>query len=481
MDTDDREIVSAIRARLADRIGKDRYEVWFGAITQLAVRGENLVVSVANQFFQDWLRSHFRKDLEAAALAACGKPLTPEFRIAAIVPATQHAPSAQLAAGTPTAQSAPIAQPQSQIASAPAPTCAVHHNGRSADNLRRRDLASLDSFVVGGSNCLAHKAAQMAAEHPGKYSPLLVHGPTGTGKTHLLEGICRDFRKSHSRAGTVLLSAEQFTSYFLEALHGSGMPSFRRKYRDLELLLIDDVQFFSNKRATLVELLHTLDTLLQAGRQVVFAADRSLVGLKSLGPELAARFSGGTVCRLEPPEYPTRLGIVRLQAQRLGLSVPEDVEAYIGSRFTNQSRELAGALKKLQAASLAHERPITLALAEDVLLELIDHHGPAVKLADIERAVCDVFGIQPESLQSSHKAKRVCHPRMLAMWLARKHTRAGLSEIGTYFGRRSHSTVISAQKKIEACMAQTSSLRLAEGSLSLEETIRRVEENLRAG
>jgi chromosomal replication initiator protein len=321
----------------------------------------------------------------------------------------------------------------------------------------------------------------MAAEEPGRYSPLLVHGPTGTGKTHLLEGICDAFRKTRPRAAQVLLSAEQFTSYFLEALHGSGMPSFRRKYRDLELLVIDDVQFFTNKKATLVELLHTIDSFQGTRRQLVFAADRSPTALKSLGPELMARLSGGMVCRLESAEYPTRLGIVRGHARDLDLNVPEDVEAYIASHFTTQSRELAGALKKLRAASLAHAKPISLALAEEVLSELIDHHDRVVKLVDIEKAVCDVFGIDSKSLQSNIKTRTVCHPRMLAMWLARKHTRAGLSEIGCYFGRRSHSTVISAQKKIESWMSDTAPLKLACGSLSLEETIRRVEANLRAG
>ncbi len=438
----------------------------------MSVRGTTLVVSVANQFFQDWLRTHFRKDLEAAALAACGKPLVPEFRIALcdhLPPATTHgAMDPAAATGTPCpalpspSQSAQIGPPPNAIA-------------------RRRRLSSLDSFVIGNSNCLAHKAAQMAAEEPGRYSPLLVHGPTGTGKTHLLEGICDAFRKARPRAAQVLLSAEQFTSYFLEALHGSGMPSFRRKYRDLELLVIDDVQFFANKRATLVELLHTIDTFLGARRQLVFASDRSPAALKALGPELMARLSGGMVCRLESAEYPTRLGIVRGHARDLELSVPEEVESYIASHFTTQSRELAGALKKLQAASLAHGRPISLALAEEVLSELIDHHDRVVKLVDIEKAVCDVFGIDSKSLQSSGKTRTVCHPRMLAMWLARKHTRAGLSEIGSYFGRRSHSTVISAQKKIESWMSDASPLKLACGSLSLEETIRRVEANLRAG
>ena len=472
VNTDDREIVATIRARLADRIGKDRCEVWFGATTQLAVRGEYLVVTVPNQFFQDWLRSNFRKDLEAAALAAYGKPLLSEFRIAATAEA---APIAQ------NASSAPISKPTHISTTGPADPVPANHNGHASQPTKPRRLATFDTFVVGNSNCLAYKTAQMGAEQPGMYSPMLVHGPTGTGKTHLLEGLCSAFRKLHPGASTVLLSAEQFTSNFLEALHGSGMPNFRRKYRGLALLVIDDVQFFTNKRATLVELLHTIDTLSRDGRQLVFAADRSPAALKSLGPELMARLSGGMVCRMEPADYATRLGIVRQQAIRLGLNLPADVEAYIASHFTNQSHELAGALKKLKATSLAHDRPISLALAEEALLELIDHHGRVVKLADIEKAVCDVFGINSDSLQSGRKARTVCYPRMLAMWLARKHTRAGLSEISTFFGRRSHSTVISAQKKIEAWMAQASSLKVADGSLSLEETIRRVEQTLRVG
>jgi chromosomal replication initiator protein len=163
----------------------------------------------------------------------------------------------------------------------------------------------------------------------------------------------------------------------------------------------------------------------------------------------------------------------------LSLIIPHDVEAYIASHFTTQSRELAGALQRLKATSLALKRPITLALAEEALSELIDHR--VVKLPDIEKAVCDVLGLGPDSLQSSRKTKTVCHPRMLAMWLARKHTRAPLSEIGAYFGRRSHSTVISAHKKIESRMAGGSTPELAEGARTLEETIRRVEEQLRVG
>jgi chromosomal replication initiator protein len=467
---DDRDIVTSIRAQLAERIGQDRTEVWFGSTTHLCIDGDTLVVNVANQFFQDWLRTNFRHDLEAAALKACGRALVPQFRIDPEL-LQRHQARAVSAPVTPECnadRSNCGAKPhlaEATLGGAPKP------------KLGRR-WAELEHFVVGSANCLAHKAAHMFAERPGTYSPLFVYGPTGTGKTHLLEGICRAFRQTHPRAGAVLLSAEQFTSSFLEALHGSGMPSFRRKYRDLELLAIDDVQFFNNKRATLVELQHTIDTLLQAGKQLLFAADRAPSSLKGLGPDLVGRLSGGMVCRVDPADYATRLGILRQWAAKLGIELDSEVEFYIASHLTNQARELIGALKKLQAASLALERPITLAFADEVLSELIDHHGAVVKLSDIEKAVCEVLGINGDTLQSSNKGKTACYPRMLAMWLARKHTRAGLSEIGSYFGRRSHSTVISAHKKIEASMGQPSA-KIA-GSLTLEETIRRVESRLRA-
>lgn len=471
--SDDREVVTAIRARLADRVGRDRYEVWFGRATELSIHGDNLVVSVPSQFFQHWLRSHFRKDLEASSLEVYGKPLALEFRIAE-----------SAVAAPPPARTTPVIDTPRSDAAAPAPA-APHAQQQPAaaraEPLGRRKFATLDTFVVGPLSCLAHKAAQMAAQQPGAYSPLLIHGPTGTGKTHLLEGIYTAFRQAQPKAAAVLLSAEQFTSSFVQAIHRSGMASFRAKYRDLGLLVIDDLQFLAGKRGTISELQHTIDSLLRSGGQLVFAADRAPPALKVLGPELVSRLSGGMVCRLEAAEYDTRLGIVRGQAARMGIAVPEDVQTYVASQFTTQARALIGALKRLQATSLAHERPITLAMAEEALAELIDHHDRVVRLPDIDKAVCDVFGLAPESLKSQRKGKSVSHPRALAMYLARRFTRAPLAEIGAYFGRRSHSTVISARKKVETWMSRSSSLEVGGASLSTEEAIRRVEEQLRAG
>jgi chromosomal replication initiator protein len=478
---DDRELVSSIRARIAQRVGADRYEVWFGPTTQLSLRGETLVVSVPSLFYQDWLRTHFRRDIEASLAEVSTRALALEFRVEPVVPA-QPAPSA---AKRETPVMSPVA-----VRPAPALVEVAENTGDGsapaaegapaiAGALPRRPLQSLDTFVVGHSNCLAHKAAQMALVQPGSYSPLVVHGPTGTGKTHLLEGIYSGFRKRRPRAAAVYLSAEQFTSQFLSALHKRGMASFRSKYRDLDLLVIEDLQFLANKRATIGELQHTIDHLLRHGKQLVFSADQPPAAIKNLGPELISRLSGGMVCRLDPPEFATRQGIVRHQAALLGMNVPEDVQSFVAAQLTTQARELIGALKRLHAMSLAHNRPITLELAQEALAELCAQ-SRAVKLPDIEKAVCDVFGLEPESLQSEHKGKQVSHPRMLAMYLARKYTRAPLSEIGNYFGKRSHSTVISAQKKIEALMSGVAS-NSAEPARALEETLRKVEAQLRAG
>jgi chromosomal replication initiator protein len=344
---------------------------------------------------------------------------------------------------------------------------------------RGRRFAALDAFVVGPSNRMAHASAQMVVDQPGRFSPLFVYGPTGVGKTHLLEGIWSAARKRHPRIHAVYLSAEQFTTYFCEAAHGSGMPNFRRKYRGVELLLIDDVQFFARKTGTIRELLVTLDALLRQGSQVVLSADRSPGELRDMSDELTARLSAGVACGVEPPDYQTRLGILRHLAAKIEFALADDVAEFIATHLTSHARELAGALNRLDAAGRIMRQPITRALAEDALAEMIRHSIRAVRLADIDRAVCDEFGLEAEALQSARRAKTVSHPRMLAMWLARKHTRAALCEIGHHFGRRSHSTVISAQKTVTGWVASQSKIELTGKSWNVEDVIRRVEDRLR--
>jgi chromosomal replication initiator protein len=476
---DDMEIVSALRSALADRVGRSRFELWFGESTRLELADGTLTIGVPSPFFQDWIRTNFRLQIENACLAALGTrpllhfhvdPTLPEPGLPSSVTSSRAAPSASAVAlpqVSPLAASSPSAEKPS---AADWPASHV-----------RCKFADLDSFVVGRNNRLARTTAQLVVERPGELSPLLIYGPTGIGKTHLLQGIWTAARRSHREMTTVYLTAEQFTTAFLTALRGSGLPSFRQKYRGVGLLILDDLQFLCGKRCTQVELLYTIDALQRDGRQLVFSADRAPADLADLGQELTTRLQGGMVSNIESPEYETRLGIVRQMAGRMELNVPAEVLQFIAARLTNHARELSGALCRLQASSQALGVRITLPMAEEALGELIRHSTRPVRLPDIEKAVCAAFGLDPQSLQSNRKAKRVSQPRMLAMWLARKYTRAALSEIGQYFGRRSHSTVISAQHRVDDWLADGTSLELADHTWNIDDAIHHVERFLQAG
>lgn len=461
--TDDMEIVSALKLALADKVGQERFELWFGAATRLDYCNDTVTVFVANRFHQDWLRSNFRHDIESSCQTALGRTVPVQFHIDDELARQQNAAKP---ACTPAAAHCKAVAPFASAAPAP--------------DVRRRPVA-LDSFVVGESNRLAWSAAKSIVARLGQSSPLVLHGPTSIGKTHLLEGICQEVRRTRPRAQGVYLPAEQFTTMFLEALHGGGLPSFRRKYRGLDLLVIDDIQFLARKKATLTELLHMTDVFQREGRQLVFAADRPPADLAELGPEFITRLQSGLVCGIEMPDYETLLGIVRWLSQRMSLVLPTEVEEFIAGKVATHARELSGALHRLEATSRALGEPISLALAEHALADTLRRQARSVGLNDINTVVCELFGLQPQSLQSDAKSKQVSHPRMLAMWLARRHTRSALSEIGSYFGGRAHSTVISAEKKVRHWMDLHSPLQLADGKCSIEQAIRRVEQRLRVG
>jgi chromosomal replication initiator protein len=463
--------VSVLRAALAEQVGKERFALWFGSGTRLELNDDTLTIGAPNRFFKEWLHANFRGAIETACRDTLGKCPTLFFVDCSLPEAGGEAsksvvppPHAKPSAAEP---AVPAVVGETPAATAPEPP--------------KRKFLGIETFVSGPGNRLARAAAEMVIERPGSISPLVLHGPTGVGKTHLLQSIWTGVRRGRPAATAIYLSAEQFTTTFLQALRGSGLPSFRQKYRGTELLLIDDLQFFCGKRYTQMELLYTVDALLREGKQVVFAADRPSSELTELGPELCARLQGGMTCRLEPPDYETRRGILDQMARRMEIQLPEDVRHYVASRLTSHARELSGALCRLDATRRAFDRPIDLALAEETLGELVRASNRVVRLPDIERAICDAFGLAPQSLQSAAKAKRVSHPRMLAMWLARKYTRAALSEICQYFGRKSHSTVVSAQKRVDGWLSEGTALEMADSAWKIDDAIRKVEQRLLAG
>ncbi|GAB6165351.1 hypothetical protein JCM19992_13510 [Thermostilla marina] len=334
---------------------------------------------------------------------------------------------------------------------------------------------------MGPSNRLAYAAIESALRRPGQISPILLYGPTGVGKTHLLEGVYREVRRRHRHCPILYQSAEQFTSAFIEALRGSGIPSFRRKFRGVHLLILDDLHFFRGKRQTQIELTYTIDTLLREGRQIILAADRAPSELRDLGPELVSRLQSGMVCRIDPPDFATRRGIIDRFAAQLGLEIPEETAQWIARRFSRHARQLSGVLCRLQTAARAFNRPIDLQLAHQVLGDLLAEAQPRVQLAEIEQAVRDTFGLEEGELQSRRRDRAVSYPRMLAMYLARRYTQAPLSEIGRYFGQRSHSTVISAQKRVEGWLEEQAEVQIAKRRCDVRSLLGQVERRLRVG
>jgi chromosomal replication initiator protein len=474
------------------RIGDDRFAVWFGESARIdvdpAAPGDRVAVTVAvaSGFTHEWLRRTFRADLEAAVRDVCGRKAGIAWQPAAPAAAPQAAPSSNAGRSAP---SPPTAGRAKRERSVPAAGSDGSHRRQAAAPAEpaaapaslRRVPPGLDEFVVGPSNRMAFGAIELAASRPGEMSPLVIQGPSGVGKTHLLEAICGRARQMHAGLTVLSLSAEQFTTSFLQSLHGGGLPGFRRTCRNVDLLVIDDLQFFVGKRATLLELQHTVDALHRQGRQMVFACDRELDALSALGPELLTRLRGGMHARILPPDYEVRRGIVASICGKRGLAVPDDVMHYVATHMTRHARELMGAVNRLEATSLMLGVPVTMGMAEEALSDLVRSSGRSVRLADIEQAVCKAFGIESGSLQSSRRAKTSSHPRMLAMFLARKHTQAALAEIGSYFGRRSHSTVIAAQKTVTEWVSNREPIVLADAAWDVEEAIRRVEDVLRAG
>lgn len=480
---------AAILSGLREQLGDERFAVWFGDSCQIDVstNGDgHYVVTLRheNGAACDWLRRTFGSDLQAVAEFICQgtvvlqwQPLSSatalESRSALLdnkAPACGRIPS-QLTDGRKQNTRGPrAARPQAPVQVA-----------KLRDSAVGRHAARLEDFVVGTSNRMAFAAVELAVNRLGEMSPVLLHGPSGVGKSHLITAIYNFAREQRPGLSAVMLSAEQFTTNFLQALHGKGLPSFRRSCRSVDLLVVDDLQFFAGKRATLLELQSTVDTLHRAGKQVIFASDRDIESLEALGSVLTGRIRGGMTAALMPPDGDVRRGIVAGLAARRELDLPDEVTAYLADHLTRHARELIGGVNRLEAASHMLGVPITLELAQDSLADLIRSSSRSLRLTDIERAVCTAFGIKDAELQSSRRTRAVNHPRMLAMFLARKHTGAALSEIGRYFGRRSHSTVISAEKTVRKWLSAQAPIVLADASWDIDQAIRRVEDVLRAG
>ena len=450
-----------IATQLSTLVGRTRFETWFGDASCFQVSADCVEVVAPDRFSLQRLQTSFGSEIRQVVDRVCGRQYRLEF-----------------VESTAPESSTPKAAPTIKVSEAEAPPTIPTE----PSSPPRRKSKGLDSFWFGDENRLARTSVDELFANPGKLSPLFIYGPTGSGKSHLLESITLDVRRRLRKRRCIFLSAEQFTNNFVQALRGgSGLPVFRRKYRDLDLLAIDDVQFLAGKKATIGEFQFTIDNLNRMGKQVVLSCDRPPVELNSFSPDLAARLTSGLICPLQYPAYDGRLQIARQMCDERNFSIPNDVLELVCDRLPSDVRRLSGAINRLYAARVATGQPVNVETANRILADLFAITGSSTSLYSIEKAVCDFCQIKPNDLKSSSRKKRICTARMLAMYLSRQYTSSAFSEIGDYFGGRSHSTVIAAQKKVADWLDSDHQISLPHAAYQAKELVKRIESNLRVG
>lgn len=457
---DDAEVIDEIvRASVGDRT----FQHWFEGRTEFSVDGDVLNVAVASPFLMTWMQKQLRQPLQDAAVRMLGPSARFELTVDATVLAErgEGAPSASASSTLPTAKTDKRETPSI---------------------LRHRRFAKLEQFVTGESNRLAFVAAQQISANPGqRYNPLFVHGPAGTGKTHVLEGIYCEVRRRYPDSQVLYLTSEAFMNYFTQAQRERTMPSFRQRFRNVDVLLLDDIDFFDSKRGTQEELLHTITQLQNHGRQVIVSADRHPKMLTNLRDELSTRFTAGLVCRLETPDEEVRSQFTERKARELSGEFTADAMAFVSRRFKSSLREIEGALNCLDTHYAATQERITITVARRVLGVLERDYRRIISIADIEGTIGKTFGVSAKELRSSSRERRISRPRMLAMYLARRHTEAAYQEIGRHFGNRNHSTVISAERKVQGWIEEGTEIRSATGVWRADELLGMLEDQLQAG
>ncbi len=474
-----------VRDLLSQRIGQERLDLWFGRAARWKFEHNELSVGLESPFLVDCVRS-FGWDELRSVLAEVSDGNS-KIQLHAFE-STDPAPSIATLAESARLPDIVSMMPRAAQAIRTSNLTVAHRDSRpsEADVKPIRPGVVCDSdlwadFVAGTSTRLATTAAEMIFERPGTISPLLIHGPSGAGKSHLARAIGQQLRRRCSLRRTIVMTGETFTIDFAESARGAGFASFRRKYRDVDAFVLDDLQFCLGKQATLSELRNTIDNLLRDRRQVVLVADRSLNELTGLGGDLHARISGGMTCSIEPLDAETRRQLLSRLLEQYQISLSDGTLQSLSESLSGDGRAIHGIVFRLLTEQRKLGRNLTHDEALASCLDLIRSCQPVIRLTDIEKAVCENFRLDPKCLQTKGKTKFVSGPRMLAMFLARKHTRAAYAEIGQYFGNRQHSTVISAQKKVEQWIEKNELVPHGRGSISVREALRNLELTLQVG
>jgi len=309
---------------------------------------------------------------------------------------------------------------------------------------------TFEGFVIGTGNQFAHAAAKAVAERPSKaYNPLFLYGGVGMGKTHLMQAIGHDIKKREPEMAICYVSSEKFTNEMINALRYNKMSSFREKYRNMDVLLVDDIQFLVHKERTQEEFFHTFNALHESMRQIVIASDRPPKELAEIEDRLRSRFEWGLIADIQPPDLETKVAILQKKAESEHVQLPTDVALYIASNIRSNVRELEGALIRLTAYSSLTGGEVNLVTAQEVLKNVIDSQGKKITIDSIQKVVSEQFGLRPAEIKAKNNSRAIVYPRQIAMYLTKHLTDASLPEIGRQFGGKHHTTVLHSVEKIE--------------------------------
>jgi chromosomal replication initiator protein len=413
--------------KVEEKVNPQSYNTWFKPTQLIRRDGDALYVRVPNAFFRDWLNEHIDVVLDAALSAGIG-----DINVVYLIEDSNSRPELSAAA-----------------AAAPAPAQGSL-DFESVDNTLNPKY-TFDTFVVGSSNQFAHAAALAVAERPSKaYNPLFMYGGVGLGKTHLMHAIGQEIKKRNRNLRLTYISTEKFTNDMISAIRYDKLLSFRERYRNNDVLLIDDIQFIAQKERTQEEFFHTFNALYDTHKQLIFSADCPPREIPTLEERLHSRFEWGLIADIQPPDLETKIAIITKKAERHGITLPDNVALYIASKIKSNIRELEGALVRLVAYASLHEAEITLALAQETLSEIFNSDEKAITIEMIQKTIADYYGMRVQDLKSKNNSKAVAVPRQICMYVCKKVTGMSLPQIGREFGNKHHTTVLHSVNKIEA-------------------------------
>lgn len=415
------------------------YKTWFLPIEPVKFENNELTIQVPSQFFYDWLEEHYNALIRNTLSTVLG-PDTKLFYSIASDDRIEQALSTDALSSSTLADSLPQPLPPAPMLPlrVPQSVAPVH------SNLNPR--YTFDNFIKGDSNQLARAAAMAVANNPGgtSFNPLVVYGGTGLGKTHLMHALGNQALASGKAKRVAYISSEKFTVDFVEAIQADRVNEFSLYYRSMDLLIVDDIQFFSGKEKTQDNFFHTFNTLYQLGKQIVLSSDVPPKELKGLDERLISRFQCGLTADIQPPDLETRIAILRKKSEESGLDLSPDVIDFIAANVTSNIRELEGCLISLLARASLENREVSVSLAQEVLRVVANNVRTPISIEQIQRSVCKFFDVPEDLLRAKTRKQEVVFARQTAMYLSKQLTNASLKTIGLHFGGRDHSTVIHA-------------------------------------